>query len=145
VLEKMIIFGGALSMDGATVDKQALSNYVMSVPTVPKAVHMDLLNAAMLLAEGKCKNADYIAFGAITVILSTPGGGVHCVIVCGDTASDEVLAAAMIKTVPAGGCWKYIRNGPYSTSAEIHKKCFACSAAHAGPRAAAQAMASPAV
>ena len=96
-------------MDGATVDKQALSNYVMSVPTVPKAVHMDLLNAAMLLAEGKCKNADYIAFGAITVILSTPGGGVHCVIVCGDTASDEVLAAAMIKTVPAGGCWKYIK------------------------------------
>jgi hypothetical protein len=31
VLEEVIIFGGALSMDGATVDKQALSNYVMSV------------------------------------------------------------------------------------------------------------------
>ena len=132
-------------MDGATVDKQALSNYVMSVPTVPKAVHMDLLNAAMLLAEGKCKNADYIAFGAITVILSAPGGGVHYVIVCGDTASDEVLAAAMIETVPAGGCWKYIKNSPYSTSGEIHKKSFACSAAHAGPTAAALAIASPAV
>ena len=26
--------------------------------------------------------------------------------------------------VPAGGCWKYIKNGPYSTSAEIHKKRF---------------------
>jgi hypothetical protein len=56
VLEKMIVFGGALSMDGATVDKQALSNYVMSVPTVPQAVHMDLLNATKLLAEGKCKD-----------------------------------------------------------------------------------------
>jgi hypothetical protein len=26
--------------------------------------------------------------------------------------------------VPAGGCWKYKENGPYSTSAEIHKKRF---------------------
>jgi hypothetical protein len=32
--------------------------------------------------------------------------------------------------VPAGGCWKYIKNGPYSTSAEIHKKrfCLLCTA-----------------
>jgi hypothetical protein len=26
--------------------------------------------------------------------------------------------------MPAGGCWKYIKNGPYSTSAEIQKKRF---------------------
>lgn len=98
VLQKMLIFGGALSMDGATVHGEPLSNYVVTVPTVRKPVHMKVVNAKKHLAEGNCKDADYIAFGAIAVIKSTPDGGIHIVIVAGDTASDEVLAACLIAT-----------------------------------------------
>ena len=57
-----------------------------------------MLNAKKHIASGDCKDAGYVAFGALELLKQLPPGAARWVILCiGDTAADEVLAAKMLE------------------------------------------------
>jgi hypothetical protein len=96
--EALEVYGAAMAMDSATVNGEPISNYVLKVATVAKPIHLLLLNAKKHIANGECKDADYVAFGGVKAMNMAPEGGRWIVVALGDTAADEVLAAKMIAT-----------------------------------------------
>ena len=98
-LEAMKIYGGTIAADGATVHGEPIANFVTKVASMPKPVHLKILNAKKHIAEGGSKNADFMAEGLVTEIRLLPDGGIHVVLLIGDTASDEVLAARQVISV----------------------------------------------
>ena len=95
----MKILGGTIAADGATVHGEPIANFVTKVASMPKPVHLKILNAKKHIAEGGSKNADFMAEGLVTEIRLLPDGGIHVVLLIGDTASDEVLAARQVISV----------------------------------------------
>ena len=96
--EKMKVFGAVICVDAATVHGEPLVNCVTKGPTT-KPIHLITINAKEHIAEGGSKDADFEADLTVREIRKTPDGGIHIVLITGDTASDEVLQAAMVIAV----------------------------------------------
>ena len=88
-LEAMKVFGGTVAVGGATVHGEPIANFVTKVASMPKPVHLKILNAKKHIAEGGSKDAGFMAEGLVTEIRLFPDGGIHVVLLIDDTASDE--------------------------------------------------------
>ena len=97
-LQMMTIFGCAVAVDAATVHGEPLVNCVTKMPTC-KPIHLITINAKHHIAEGGSKDADFEANLTVTEIRKLPDGGIHVVLLTGDTAADEVLQSAMVLAV----------------------------------------------
>ena len=88
--DKIIIFGAVICVDAAAVHDEPLVNCATKGPTT-KPIHLITINAKY--------HADFEAALTVREIRKTPDGGIHIVLIAGDTASDEVLQAAMVIAV----------------------------------------------
>ena len=85
----MIIFGAVICVDAATVHGEPLVNCVTKGPTT-KPIHLITINTKDHIAEGGSTDSDFEADLTVREIRKTPDGGIHIVLIIGDTASDEV-------------------------------------------------------
>jgi len=97
--DAMRIVGATAAMDGATVHGEPIANFVLKVATIPKPIHLKIVNAKNSIAEGEGKDADFMAENFVSSVRALPDGGANVTLLLNDTAGDEMLAQEEVQAV----------------------------------------------
>ena len=93
------IVGSAVAMDGATVHGEPIANFVLKIATIPKPIHLKIVNAKKAIAEGESKNADDMAENLVSAVRELPDEGANVTLLLNDTAGGEMLAQEQVQAV----------------------------------------------
>ena len=106
-LQKSVTCGATITSDGATVHKRPLTNYVLTAPCWNGcSMLLELTDSTGDIQDGELRGADAYATHTVSLIRTTPEGGRCVVLMVGDTAGDQMLAAKMVERVLPWLSWQ---------------------------------------